>query len=120
MEGSSTVESGAPCLPAPPLAAATAPQPPVALPPDAVLTDVREVGGTRLVTGRSPGTVAEVLAHFRGVTGYVVVRDEDEGRAGELQLFGVAGDVGVTVARLTCPRGLTGFTLATPKRQPSP
>lgn len=107
-------------MPAVPLSAASRPEVPVALPFGAVLTDVREIGGQRLVTGRAPASVTEVLAHFRAAPGYVVTRDEDEGRSGELQLFGSTGDVGVTVARLTCPRGQTGFTLSTLVTQPSP
>ena len=96
------------------------PPPPVDLPPGSVLTDVRQVGDQRLVTGRVSTTVAQTLAHFRAADGFVVSRDEDEGRAGELQLFGAAGTIGVTVARLTCPRGQTGFTLSTLVTQPSP
>lgn len=90
------------------------------LPLGSVLTDVRQVGDQRLVTGRAPATVGQVLEHFRSSEGFVVSRDEDEGRSGELQLFGAAGTVGVTVARLTCPRGQTGFTVSTAVTQPSP
>lgn len=111
MEGSSTVESSRPCVAAPPLA--PVPPVPVALPAGALVTDVTEAAGQRLVTGRVEATVEQVLAHFRSVPGFVVTRDEDEGRAGELQLFGSTGDVGVTVARSTCPRGETRFTLST-------
>lgn len=120
VEGSSTVESGAPCVAASPLDAASVPPPPVALPPGSVLTDVTQSGPTRLVTGRVEADVDAVLDHFRTAEGFVVSRDEDEGRAGELQLFGAAGDVGVTVARLTCPRGSTSFTLSTVVTQPTP
>ena len=102
------------------LDAASVPAPPVDLPPGSVLTDVRQVGDQRLVTGRVSATVDQVLEHFRTAEGFVVSRDEDEGRAGELQLFGAAGTVGVTVARLTCPRDQTGFTVSTAVTQPSP
>ena len=118
VEGSSSAVSGAPCVPTPALTAAV-PPPPVALPAGAVLTDVRQAGAQRLVSGRVEATVDEVLAHFRSAPGFVVSRDEDEGRAGELQLFGAAGDVGVTVARLTCPRGATSFTVAVTQASPS-
>lgn len=112
-------------MPAPALEAASVPAALVALPPGAVLTDVREVGPQRLVTGRTAQTVEQVLAHFRAADGFVVTRDEDEGRAGELQLFGGAGDVTVTVGRITCPRGATSFTVTGPATtgpvtQPSP
>ncbi len=118
MAGTSTAESGAPCVAPSPLDAASVPPPPVDLPRGSELTDVRQVADQRLVTGRVPATVEQVLAHFRAAEGFVVSRDEDEGRSGELQLFGAAGTVGVTVARLTCPPGQTGFTLAV--TQPSP
>ena len=120
VEGSSTAQSGAPCAAPSPLDAASVPAPPVDLPPGSVLTDVRQVGDQRLVTGRVSATVDQVLEHFRTAEGFVVSRDEDEGRSGELQLFGAAGTVGVTVARLTCPRGQTGFTVSTAVTQPSP
>lgn len=113
VEGSSSVAPGLPCQAPTPLPAAAATAAPVALPPGALLTDVREQAGQRLVTGRTPAPVGEVLDHFRAVEGHVVVRDEDEGRSGRLLLFGAGGDVAVTVARQTCPRGTTGFTLAT-------
>ena len=120
VEGVSEGASGAPCVPPSPLAAPPEPPPPVVLPPGAVLTDVAEQAGQRLVTGRVEATVEEVLAHFRADPGYVVTRDEDEGRSGRLQLFGARGDVGVIVAVLTCPRGLTGFTISSPVTQASP
>jgi hypothetical protein len=113
VEGESRVELGAPCAPRPVLVADPAPSVPVELPPAGVLTDVTEQAGQRLVTGRVEATVEQVLAHFRAAPGYVVTRDEAEGRAGELLLFGARGDVAVTVATLTCPRGFTGFTIAT-------
>jgi hypothetical protein len=119
VDGVSTVESGVPCAPPSPLAEPVDALP-VEPPPGAVLTDVTEQAGQRLVTGRVAGPVDDVLEHFRSAPGYVVSRDEDEGRAGRLQLFGARGDVGITVALLTCPRGSTGFTIATPVTGPSP
>lgn len=119
VDGVSTVESGAPCVPPSPLAEPLAALP-VEPPPGAVLTGVTEQAGQRLVTGRVAGPVDGVLEHFRAAPGYVVSRDEDEGRAGRLQLFGARGDVGITVALLTCPRGSTGFTIATAVTSPSP
>jgi len=86
----------------------------VVLPPGTVLTDVTVQAGQRLVTGQVEGSVQDVLAHFRADPSYVVTRDEDERRSGRLQLFGSRGDVSITVALLTCPRGLTGFTIGTP------
>ena len=116
-EGTSTVESGAPCVPAAevdqPLPASYPSRFP--LPPGTVLTDVRRQGERDLVTGRVEGDAEALLTHFRDAAepaGLAVVRDEDEGRAGRLQLCGAAVTVDVTVARLTCPRGSAGFTLA--------
>lgn len=120
LEGESVAEPGVPCVPPSPLAAPPVPPPPVALPPGSVLVDVSEQAGQRLVSGRVEATVEQVLAHFRTDPSYVVTRDEDEGRAGRLQLFGARGDVAVTVAELTCPAGLTGFTVATAVTEPSP
>jgi len=120
VEGVSEAASGAPCVPPSPLAAPPEPRPPVLLPPGAVLTDVTEQAGQRLVSGQVEASVEEVLDHFRADPGYVVTRDEDEGRAGRLQLFGARGEVGVTVAVLLCPRGLTGFTISAPVTQPAP
>lgn len=122
-EGVSSAAPGATCSPAPELVADPTPSAPVALPAGAVLTDVTEQAGQRLVSGRVALSVGEVLAHFRADPAYVVTRDEDEGRSGTLQLFGARGDVGITVADLTCPAGLTGFTIATARAavtQPSP
>lgn len=116
VEGTSTVASSSPCSVAAPIVAPERGTV-LPLPPGAVLTDVTEQTGQRLATGRVEAGVEEVLAHFRAAAasgGYVVQRDEDEGRAGRLLLFGSAGEIGVTVARLTCPRGATGFTLAVP------
>ena len=112
VDGVSTVESGVPCAP-PSVLSEPVGVLPVEPPPGAVLTDVAEQAGQRLVTGRVAASVDDVLEHFRAAPGYVVSRDEDEGRSGKLQLFGARGDVTVTVALLTCPRGSTGFTLAT-------
>lgn len=120
VEGESLLASGVPCVAPPPLAAPPEAPPPVVLPPGTVLTDVTEQAGQRLVTGQVTATVDEVLAHFRADPGYVVTRDEDEGRSGRLQLFGARGEVGVVVARLTCPAGLTGFTISTAVTRPSP
>lgn len=120
VEGESTQVPGVACVPVPPLTAPPTPPPPVVLPAGAVLTDVTVQQGQRLVTGQLEAPVEEVLEHFRNDPGYVVTRDEDEGRAGRLQLFGARGEVGITVAVLTCPRGLTGFTISVPVMQPSP
>jgi hypothetical protein len=120
VEGESRVEPGRSCAPVPPLAAAPSPPPPVQLPTGSVLTDVTVQQDQRLVTGRVDATVQEVLEHFRRDPGYVVTRDEDEGRSGRLQLFGARGALGVTVAVLTCPQGLTGFTISSPVTQESP
>ena len=120
VEGISSAVPGAPCVAPSPLAAAPDPPPPVALPPGAVLTDVTEQLGQRLVTGQVEATVAQVLEHFRRDPAYVVTRDEDEGRAGELRLFGARGEVAITVAELTCPEGRAGFTIATSVAQASP
>jgi hypothetical protein len=48
------------------------------------------------VTGRAPGDARDVLEHFRtaaGPAGFAVIRDEDEGRSGRLQLFGATSEV---------------------------
>ena len=119
-EGVSSAAPGASCAPAPELVADPAPSAPVALPAGAVLTDVTQQAGQRLVTGRVEAPVQEVLEHFRAAPDYVVSRDEDEGRSGRLQLFGARGEVSVTVARLTCPRGSTGFTLGTAVTESAP
>lgn len=119
VDGVSTLESGVPCVP-PSILSEPVGVLPVEPPPGAVLTDVAQQGGQRLITGRVVGSVEDVLEHFRSAPGYVVSRDEDEGRSGRLQLFGARGDVAVTVALLTCPRGSTGFTIATTVTGPSP
>lgn len=117
-QGVSVQESGAPCEPPPALGAV----PPDALPPGlelpagALVTAVAEQQGFTLVTGRVEATVAQVLDHFRaasGRAGLVVQRDEDEGRGGKLDFFGLSVESGVTVARLACPGGSTGFTVRT-------
>lgn len=116
-DGVSVVESGRPCEPQP---AVPGPLPEaypqaLVLPAGSLVTDVREQAGAQLVTGRVEGDASAVLEHFRAAAepaGFAVIRDEDEGRAGRLQLFGVGSEVGVTVAQLTCPAGSTGFTLS--------
>ena len=110
VEGQSTVESGFACVPASPVPAALPagfPQPP----PGAVLTAV----APEQVTGRVVAEVADVLAHFRAAVeqaGYVVRREEDEGRSAQLAFFGARGEGAATIAALTCPEGSTGFTLS--------
>ena len=64
VEGSSRAESGTPCVAPSALDAASVPPPPVDLPPGSVLTDVRQAGEQRLVTGRVSATVDQVLAHL--------------------------------------------------------
>lgn len=115
-EGTSTVESGAPCVPAPETTAALpATYPPrLPLPPGSLLTAVERLGGVDLVSGRVDAGAEAVLDHFRTAAepaGFAVVRDEDEGRAGKLQLFGSTATLDVTVAQLTCPRGASSFTV---------
>ena len=92
------------------------PPPPVPLPAGAELTDVTQLAGQRLVSGRVTASVEQVLAHFRaaaGPAGYVVQRAEDEGRSGRLLLFGARGEISITIARLRCPPDWTGFTVGT-------
>ncbi len=120
VEGVSSQAPGVMCVPPSPLAAAPDPPPPVVLPAGAVLTDVSVQAGQRLVTGRVELTVSEVLQHFRRDPSFVVTAEEDEGPAGRLRLFGRSGQVDVTVAELTCPSGLTGFTVAAPVTEASP
>lgn len=113
LEGTSTAESGAPCVPPTPLpgpAATTG----LSLPPGAVLTASEQAGAQVLVSGRVREPVRTVLQHFRDAAargGYVVQRDEDEGRSGMLTLFGARGTASVVIAALTCPRGQAGFTV---------
>ncbi len=67
-----------------------------------------------LLTGRTSASVDQVLTHFRTAlqrAGFVLQRDEDEGRSGELLFFGARAEGSVTIARLTCPRDDTGFTV---------
>ena len=114
VDGTSTQESGAACRPSEPLPSLPPVPADLALPPGSVLTDARPLGGGTSVTGRVEAPVEQVLAHFRGAVdaaGFVLQRDEDEGRAGELAFFGARGSGQVTVGRLTCPRGATGFTV---------
>lgn len=123
VEGTSTQEPGVACQAPEPLTSAPPVPADLALPAGAVLTDTRPLGGSASVTGRVEAPVAEVLAHFRAAVdaaGFVLQRDEDEGRAGELAFFGARGTGQVTVSRLTCPRGATGFTVlsdAVPKQE---
>lgn len=114
VEGTSTQESGAPCQVPSPLPSAPPVPAGLALPAGSVLTATGPVAGSASVTGRVEAPVDEVLAHFRDAVdaaGFVLQRDEDEGRAGELAFFGARGNGQVTVSRLTCPRGATGFTV---------
>jgi hypothetical protein len=115
-EGVSGVESPRQCVPEP---AVTDPVPPgyptaLALPAGTVVTYVEEQPGAQVVSGRVDGDVAVVLEHFRTVAepaGFAVIRDEDEGRGGRLQLFGVESEVAVVVAKLACPAGSARFTV---------
>lgn len=116
-DGVSVAESGNPCLPEPavpgPLPAGYPEQ--LALPPDTVITFTAEQGDTLYVSGRVDADVATTLAHFRDLAepaGFAVIRDEEEGAGGRLQLFGATSEVGVTVAMLPCPRGSAGFTVS--------
>lgn len=116
-DGVSVEESGRPCLPQP---AVTEPRPPdyptaLALPAGTVVTYVEEQPDTSIITGRAPGRAVDVLEHFRSTAepaGFAVIRDEDEGRAGRLQLFGATTEVEISVATLTCPSGSAGFTVS--------
>lgn len=115
-DGTSVVEPGVTCTPPPTVSAALPDGFPegLELPPDSVLTGVERSGGYALVSGRTAAPVAQVLEHFRGAVeraGLVVQRSEDEGRSGQLVFFGALVEGGVVVARLTCPRGQTGFTV---------
>ena len=108
-EGESAVESGEPCRPASPV-----PDPlPSAFPSPPAASQLTLVeGGT--ASGRVALPLDEVVAHWKAVfdrAGYVVQREEDEGRAVRLALFGARGDAEVVVATLTCPAGSTGFTV---------
>lgn len=110
VEGTSTAESGRPCVAAPavdtPLPQGF-PEPP----PSSVLT---AVSGSS-VSGRVEAPIEAVVAHFTAAfdrAGYVVQREEDEGRAVRLGFFGGSrGDASLDVATLTCPSGSTGFTM---------
>jgi hypothetical protein len=116
-DGISVVESGNPCVPEPAVAGPLPAEYPTALafPEGAVVTYVETRPGTQILSGRVDGDAAGVLEHFRTVAepaGFAVVRDEDEGRAGRLQLFGATSEVAITVAKLTCPAGSAGFTVS--------
>ena len=109
VEGKSTVESGVACVPASPVPAPL-PRGFPELPAGAILTAV----SADEVSGRVAGDVEDVVAHFRAAVdraGYVITRDEDEGRSAQLAFFGTRGDGTATIAALTCPSGSTGFTL---------
>ena len=114
VEGESSVAPGRPCAPATALPSVPPLPQDVALPAGAVVTAYEGTADVVSVTGRTDLRVDEVLDHFRTAlqrAGFVLQRDEDEGRAGQLGFFGARADGSVTVARLTCPRGATGFTL---------
>lgn len=108
-EGESAVESGLPCRPAAPVPGplpSGVPSPP----PGTVLT----LASGTTASGRVAAPLDEVVEHFRTAfdrAGYVVQREEDEGRAVRLAFFGAGGDADLTVATLTCPAGSTGFTV---------
>ena len=109
VEGRSTAESGRPCIPASPVAAS----PPAGLPElpaGAVLTEAAPGRASGRVTGEIRDVVAELKASFERA-GYVVQREEDEGRSFRLAFFGASGDATLTVAELTCPPGSTGFSV---------
>ena len=115
MTGTSVEESGAACAPASPLASVPPVPQDLALPPGSLVTQHGGRSDALLLTGRVAAPVEDVLAHFRTAlerAGFVLQRDEDEGRAGELGFFGARADGTVVVSRLTCPRGETGFTLS--------
>ena len=108
-EGESAVESGEPCRPASPV-----PDPlPSAFPSPPAGSDLTLVeAGT--ASGRVSLPFDDVLAHWKAAfdrAGYVVQREEDEGRAVRLAFFGARGDAELVVATLTCPAGSTGFTV---------
>lgn len=109
VDGESRAEPGATCVPSSPVAAPLPAGYPE-LPAGAELTEVAD----EQVSGRVVGEVEQVLEHFRSAVdraGYVVQREEDEGRSAQLGFFGVGGTGTATIAALTCPSGSTGFTL---------
>ena len=117
VQGTSVAEPGPSCSPSPVMGSALPETFPVdvALPPGAELTEVGAGRGFALASGRTAGTVEEVLEHFRTAlpqAGLFVGRDEDEGRAGELTFLGGSTEGAVTVARLRCPEGAVSFTLS--------
>ena len=86
----------------------------IALPPGSVVTTYGGTADTVTLTGRVEAPVEQVLTHFRSAVeraGFVLQRDEDEGRSGELGFFGARADGTLAIAKLTCPTGTTGFTL---------
>ncbi len=116
-EGTSVAAPAPSCTPAP----AAAPGLPasfplqVDLPAGTVVTSVGEAAGTPYVSGRVPGDVGPVLAHFRAAlprAGAFVGRDEDEGRSGQLTFLSGAVEGGLQVARQRCPAGTAAFTLS--------
>ena len=108
-EGESAVESGEPCRPASPVATPL----PSAFPTPPAGADLTLVeAGT--VSGRVAQPFDDVVAHWKAAfdrAGYVLQREEDEGRAVRLAFFGARGDAELVVATLTCPAGSTGFTV---------
>ena len=122
-DGVSVVESSEPCVPEPAVREALPAGYPRALelPAGTVITYVEEQPGAQVVSGRVQASAADVLEHFRSTAepaGFAVIRDEDEGRAGRLQLFGATSEVAVTVAKLTCPAGSAGFTVSVRRTVP--
>ena len=108
-EGRSVAESGRPCVPPSPVVG-TPPAGLPELPPGAVLTAL----GPDRASARIEGEIDDVVARLKRAfdrAGYVVQREEDEGRSVRLAFFGAAGDATLTVAQLTCPKGSTGFTV---------
>jgi hypothetical protein len=115
-QGESRRESGLPCMPPSPVPGPL-PSGLPAPPTGSLLTLVAP--GT--ASGRVEAPLDDVVAHFKAVfdsAGYVVQREEDEGRAVRLAFFGAGGDASLTVATQTCPAGTTGFTLAVRRATP--
>ena len=109
VDGTSTLSTGAPCAAAPAVPGAPPAGAPE-LPTGSVLTEV----APDVVSGRAPGEVADVAAQVRAAierAGYVLVREEDEGRGVRLGWFGVRGAGTVSLARSTCPPGTTAFSV---------
>lgn len=122
--GRSIVESAAPCPTPSWLGGLPASFPAqLALPREAQLTSLLERGGYTLATGHAPGSVPAVLAHFREAVagaGYVVEREEDEGRGAQLAFFGATAEGSVTIARSRCPPGATAFTVTARRNAAGP